>query len=220
MRWLLFSIIPFFFLSAGSPRKERFFEGIITYKIEFAKGDPYFLPEFLDTAFGSREEYYFKEGYYKAKYFDSKGNLIFTRIYDRSRNRNYYIDPDKDSIRTDSAGVVKSNCTGIRTANTSKVLGHLCTGYGMNFWQETEQKVYQWSDTMYFGNVLKINPEWFAGYRDQDWFDLMKETRSLPLKRIQDGDMYKETATLVKIRRCKLDMKEFAVPDGRPLKYE
>ncbi len=78
--------------------KKKYFEGIVTYNIDYESFHKNFTRESLKETIGSKMILTFKNGNYKKEFFSPDGKLLNVRFLDLQKNRLYGKLFDNDTI--------------------------------------------------------------------------------------------------------------------------
>lgn len=215
--WFLLILLPLVF-SSTLLSNNREFEGILTYKITYEKGQVAWL--------GVKQFLFYKEGYMRLDRINTAGDLIYSEIYRKDENNSYIL-----MTKSGQNGYLSHDCSintvekvgkGITVENSEE--GKVLTVH-TKFTKEFREKVglsednSEFKTRSYFTKEFLINPE--DCKFDNDGF--MNEIRSLvpflasKIELTSVGDATTTTITLIKAEKKTLPMKVFEIDRRKPI---
>lgn len=211
---LLFSIFLFSFISYNpSSVKPRYFEGQVTYSIEYAPYDDRFLPERIKEHIGSKMVLTFKNGDYKKEFFAPDGTLLQERFLNLKEEKTYLKVHDTDTIYW--VNITKSDSkTKFEVLNDSTIFDHLCkviktktTVTGPEFGEEPIEM----EGFYMYAKDLPINPDWYTNFYEENYNDIVKEAKGITLLSINKGIYWEQTTKVTSISKRKVKRSELAI---------
>jgi hypothetical protein len=177
MKNLSFFLLALLCLSAKAQNNEKYFEGMITYKVTSIALDPKIDQKAMDAFYGDSMSYIFKAGHIKKEYFYRSAKKQ-TRIYDPVTTLNSKFTPDNDTLYQYHASKNGFFTIDYKPLPDTIIDQKKLTGIGLVVCDKLHPKVIL-SYKYYFEPSLKINHEWFKNYNEAEWNRIMKEKKSL-----------------------------------------
>lgn len=182
----------------------QYFEGKVVYETAFKSKTADLTLEQITAEMGTKQEYYIKGGSYRSVMY---GSDIEWALYVSSENRLYSKFADKDVLIWADAG---SNSNKIKSIKINKsvtdILGYRCDEAIL----ETNTGI----EKYYFSSEIGIDPSLYVRHKLGNWYDLIKATRSLPLKSVIEYPQFTYISMATEITPRKLNQEDFELPKG------
>jgi hypothetical protein len=196
-------------LKKSSADSNHYFEGVITYDID------YDIPDSLDFTVNQLKEFVgakmvmkFKEGNHLKQFYSSNGRLLNERVLLLEEKRYYnivsdldtlfYLDITKPETKTEFTRVKDSIIFNQVTIaiETNSIVPDLGYGAGpQNF-----------VGRYHFSKELLIDPDWFKDYAEANYYEIMKMGKGIHLAFITRGRYWKQIMTAVSIQQKEVEM--------------
>jgi hypothetical protein len=200
MRTIVTAVFLFFAISVHAQN----FEGKIVYSNTFQSKTAGLTKEQLTAQMGKRQDYYIKNGSYRSV---MHGSDIEWALYISSENRLYSKFVDKDVLEWADAGSNSSKVKSIKiTKSVTVILGYQCDEAIL----ETDTGV----EKYYYSSEIRVDPSLYVRHKLGNWYELIKTTRSLPLKSVIEYPQFTYISTATGITPMKLNEKDFELPKG------
>lgn len=217
---LLASILLSSFINYDSSIiNEPYFEGQITYDIEYTSYSEKFQLEKIKEFVGSKMILTFKDGNYKKEYFSPSGTLLQKRILNLKDRKSYLKTSDTDTIFW--VDITKNDSkTTFEVLNDTIILKHPCTVIktktivsGKNF----KEKSIEVEGLFSYAKDLPINPIWYNEYMESDFKEISKFGKGIAILTINKGMFWEQRiiATAIekrKVKKTELDINLKNVP--------
>lgn len=215
-RFTIIIITAIVFLASCKSQKNIYFEGIITYTIDYkSKLNP------NENPFGDTLVVYSKNGLLKRKYNTKQVGGISVEILDPDEGMIYMELFGNDTIFWHDLKRTSSFTTLTKTSNSKSdvtILGNKCDILTTRILFEDNEFSFRTDEKYYYSTALKLDPSWFKnykyGYSDKLYF-LMKAHYLKYESVTQATDM---TITATDIREVSLDNVLFEIDNRKPLK--
>jgi hypothetical protein len=126
-------------------------------------------------------------------------------LYVNAENRGYRKLHGRDTLLWDDAGVNSNPVLKIEINNAgAEILGYKC--------DEAILTTKLGVEKYYFSTKLGVDVSAYAKHSLANWYDLIKATRSLPLKAIVETSLFTVTSVATEVTEMKLDDSEFQLP--------
>jgi len=222
---LLFSIVigiiygVFFRHSADAPaplppvvsaKPVEYFEGIITFEDTYTSSNPDVNIAAVNTQYGTKSEFYFKNGNYKQIY---NGSVLKSLLFNSKDNRSYVQSSVTDTLFymdcSESNEIIVSSEL---SKDKETVLGRSCSVLSViaNDLLGKPSRI----STYYFDESMSINPEWYENVRFSSYDKLYAIMKSLPIKTIHETEHYTVTSVAVSVKKQAIDSSVFQLPHG------
>ena len=219
---LIFSISLFSFINYNSDlKKEKYFEGQVTYEIEYSPYDKKFQPERIKELVGSKMILTFKKGNYKKEYFSPNGKLLQERILNLKDKKSYLRTSDSDTIYW--MDITKNDSkTSFEILNDSIILNHPCTVIktktivsGDNF----NGRSFEVGGLFKYAKDLPINPSWYKDYKEANFNEIAKSGKGIAIVTINKGIYWEQKINVKTITERKVKKRELKINlNNAPLK--
>lgn len=180
------------------------FEGKITYKNKYQSKISGVSDGDLTAMMGANQDFYIKEGNYKSIL---KGDYLEWQLYSNIDNRVYNKLTNSPiafwndcSLNTDEILSVSIN------RKATEILGRKCDEYIFICKSGTQR--------YYFDNDLKINVDLYKNHNYANWYKIITESSSLPLKIVIENDQFVFESEATNIEKMVLEDSFFSLPEG------
>lgn len=182
----------------------QYFEGKITYHNSYKSKSPQVSSQQLSDMVGAIEEYYIKNGDYKAV---TNGNIVQWQLYINRDNKLYNKMSNSETLYWVDGDSKYDSVVNIRlTKNATEILGYKCDELVVTCRTGTQ--------TYYFNSKLKLDAKLFANHKYGNWCDYVKSANAVPLKMIIDSPEVTMESVATEVTPMKLEDKEFQLPAG------
>jgi hypothetical protein len=186
---LLFALLQAF-ISFGQT-----FEGKIVYKTSYSNQQ-------LTTMMGDTQDYFIKNGDYKSA---TNGTYVKWQLYINADNKIYSKVTNSETLLWNDGA---SNPDSIVKAEVNKdvleVLGYKCDELIVTCRSGVQK--------YYFNDKLGVDSNLFEKHQFGNWYFILTNTHSLPLKMILEAGEYSVESIATEIQEVKLDKAFFALP--------
>lgn len=200
MRFLLVPLLLLFATTTFG----QIFEGKIVYENTYRSKTPNVTSQQLTAAMGARQEYFIKGGSYRSSF---NGTYIEWMLYVNAENRLYSKIRNSDTLlwvdgseNPDAVLKVEIN------KGVIEILGYKC--------DEAILTTTNGVQKYYFNTKLGVDPLFDRWHKLGNWYDVIKATRSIPLKMIIDQKEFTITSVATEVTSMKLSAKDFELPKG------
>jgi len=186
--------------------KDDFFEGVITYNIEYKSINEGSTSERLKKIIGSKMILTFKNGNYKKEYFSPEGKLLSFRILNLTKNKSFLKMYDIDTLYWFDITKNDSKTTFIKHKD-STILDHITTGVKTKTTLRMDSypnRTYECGGEYYFAKDLSVNPKWYKNYKEGNLNEIIKIGKGIQLLFINDSESWTQTITAIKIDKQKI----------------
>jgi hypothetical protein len=184
----------------------QYFEGEIIYQNKLKSKMSGRSDQQLEALFGTKNEYYIKNGYYKSI---SNGLAISQQIYDNAENKLYNKKTASDTLYWFSASINTDTLLNYEILkDVDTVLGFKCNIIVMNTRSGTTK--------YYYSNNLPIDIAKYKNHHFNNWDFYVSKTKQLPLRIVMDNNHFHFESTAIEVKHLKLKNEDFKL-DG-PLK--
>ena len=180
------------------------FEGEIIYQLNYKSKVPSISDEQFNEMMGTTQNYFFKEGNYKAlmngtgmewQLYNNAENKLYNKLADS--NMAYWIDASKEGNTIQEVLINKK---------ALKILGYEC--------DEVIFVCKNGNEKYYFNSELSIDISLFENHALGHWFDYLKISGALPMMAYIETPECIIKSTAVKIDPKKLNSDIFKIPEG------
>lgn len=183
------------------------FEGKITYSNTYESKSSEYSNEQWSSMIGATQEYYIKDGSYKAV---TNGQVSKWLLYVNKDNKLYTKLSNSEAVLWSDASLNSTPIVEkIINKNTVEILGYKC--------DELILKCKSGVQKYYFNSKLKIDISLFENHLFGNWYDYLKQSNSLPLKMIIENSQFILTTTATEVKEEKLESTFFELPEGTNL---
>lgn len=197
-------------LSCTSSSDLAYFEGEIVYEIEFVAHDENFTSEELLASKGSKMVLTFIEGKYKTVYYSPDGKVVSRRYFNPADKKAYIATPHTDTIYW--IDITKNTSTvSFKRIKDGSVLDEPTIRVKIEYLsspQNDPNTVFRTTACIQFAKNLKVNPRWYADYKDGRYNEIMQIGRGAQLQYTIDNGLWEQRVTAVEIRPGKVNEKE------------
>src|SRR5215831_12275509 len=190
-------IIFFVFIALNSfGQAKHYFEGKITYKLEFdARGGNVTVATF-QRSLGNGVTLFFKHGNYYHRF---DGGIMEYDMYNQTENKLYTKMRNNDTIFWSDCSLPEDKILGLDSAaKKESILGIKCNELTMRQKDMTHIQYYN-SDS------ITINPDWFKNFRKYDQYLVSKKESSIYLKEVTFYGALVMIETAIAIKREPID---------------
>jgi len=219
---LIFSISLFSFIDNNSNfKKTTYFEGQITYEIEYSPYEKKFAPERIKELIGSKMILTFKKGNYKKEYFSPNGELLQERILNLKDKKYYFRTNDSDTIYW--MDITKNDSkTTFEVLSDSSILNHPCTIIKTKTIVSGESfngQSFEIGGLFKFAQDLPINPNWYKDYKEGNFNEIAKSGKGIAIVTINKGIYWEQRIKAISIIERKVKKSELNINfNNAPLK--
>lgn len=199
-----------------------YFEGQVTYEIEYSPYDENISPLKLKELIGSTMVMTFKKGNYKKEYFSPDGSLVQQRNLNLKEERSYLRTTDSDTIYW--IDITKNDTkTLFETLKDSTILGHPCKVIqtnsivtGKNF----GGKPFEVEGVTSYAKDLPVNPDWYTHYYEGNFNEIIEVAKGIAIVTIDKGIFWEQRMKLKSVVPRRVSNKEIRIEisKDRPLK--
>ena len=169
--------------------KESYFEGVITYSIDYLPLSDNYSRESLKEFIGAKMILTFEQGNFKKEYYSSNGNLLSQRYLNLDDQRSYSKSIGNDTIYWFDITKLDSRTEFIRIRDTT-ILNHPTIGIGtetfvsgVGFGDKTFRVVGEY----YYSKSLRVDPNWYVNYKEGNFNEIIKVGKGIQLLTISEG---------------------------------
>ncbi|RMA57648.1 hypothetical protein [Ulvibacter antarcticus] len=222
-RVISFLILLVLISAFQAPERKDFFEGKVTYQLEYDPIHKNATVEFLEENYGVTEIMYYKNGFYKKVTLNREGDTVKTIIHNPIEKRLYgtHISTGDTIMTYSSLDEVMADYKSTKVEKET-ILNLKTFGIRYDFKMKTEFVTYgveKSSITYYFTKKFKINPENHKNQKDGFYDEIVEQNPFLILKTISNDNFIKEeTKTATEIKEYKIDDSIFKVDSTKPIK--
>jgi hypothetical protein len=186
---------------------QNYFEGEIKYKVTVLTKSKNIDPNLISEYDNKIWTYYFKDGNFK---WNLPSEFWLSHIYNRKANKFYFIAKDSDLITWQNGKKITDSIIDIKTLKTkTKILNYTCnlliikTKYLQNKTVRTR--------SYYYSNELEVNSNWYVNYKNNNFDQIYKLTKSIPLKIIDDYGTFTIIYEAIDVKQRLLDISIFDI---------
>lgn len=186
----------------------EYFEGVITFEDTYSSSNPAVDIAAVNAQYGTKSEFYFKNGNYKQIY---NGSVLKSLLFNSKENRSYIQSSASDTLfyldcSESNETIVSSEIDN----NKASVLGRNCSVLKIiaNDLLGKPSRI----STYFFDESISINPDWFENVRYSSYDKLYAITKSLPIKTIHETENYTVTSVAVSVKKQVIDSSVFQLP--------
>ena len=198
---------------AHAQNADKYFEGTVTYSIEYAPLMENVLIDKIQDYFGTQLVFSMRNGFTKKVFSDRNGKIVQTRFFDPVNNissyfsnRNdtlYQYHPYKNDFNTLAYEKLKDTVIDGITLQGTKVVGK----------SKTDAKRDVLTYCYYFDKKLKVDPSYFKRCNEGEWAKIIEQYKSvLYYYTIQHGDVFIAKYKAIKITPQHIDQNFFILP--------
>lgn len=178
------------------------FEGEIIYKNSLKSKNPKMTDEQWTQMMGSKQEYFIKNGNYKSV---TNGTMSQWQIYNNKDNKVYTKMSNSETVLWNDASinsdeVLKSEIK----KNAATILGYSCDELILTCKSGIQK--------YYYSSKLAVDIKLFENHKYGNWYDFLKNSKSLPLKTIIETPPFIMEIIATEVKLVKLDDKLFMLP--------
>jgi hypothetical protein len=186
------------------------FEGRIKYNMTYKSNFPNVTDEQLTSLMGSSQDYFIKNGNYKALF---NGLFLSWQLYTNSNNKLYTKLSNSDSIFwVDGSNNLDTVVSVEINKGVTEVLGYKCDEIIIRSKAVTQKH--------YFSSLFPVDLALFSQLKYNNWFEFLSRSKSLSLKSIVEGDRYTMELNAVEIKPMHLEPDIFKLPEHAKLKQQ
>ena len=201
--------------------ESKYFEGIITCKIDYKPYSNLFTSELLKEIVGEKLIIRFKEGVYKKEYYSSNGELLSERYLDLNENKLYSKSINNDTVFWVDITKNDSKTTFIKLKDTT-ILEQSAIGIKaktivkMDMFPDTSFNV---GGTYYYSKKHLLNPVWYEGYEEGNYNEIISVGKGINLLSITDELYWEKIVTTVEIKEKSINSEKLKIKinDSTPL---
>lgn len=211
--FLLISPLVFFSVEEiQSDSYEKYFEGQITYQIEYSPYSTKFNKERIKELIGSKMIFTFKNGDYKKQYYSPRGELVQERILNLKDNKSYWRTHDSDTVfwidilKNESPTtfeILKDSilqdypCKVIKAMTSTSISG-----------KKTDEKKVEIETVYKYAKNLPVNPNWYQNYNEGNFNQIIKYGKGIAIETIIKGLFWEHKITFKSIVKRKVKKRE------------
>lgn len=204
---LILSLLLFSCNTQKTISKINYFEGIITYDLEYLLKDDRFSESQLKNNIGAKMKLYFKNGNYLKQFYSSQGELLSETCLNLNENKSFNKQIGNDTIywmnirNNDSKTTFTQKQDSIICNEPTIVLKTKTTITGPGF----KNNSYNVTGELHFSKNLKVNPLWYQYYLEGNFNEQIKIGKGMQLLYINNGPFWtkRTTATLIEHKKLK-----------------
>jgi hypothetical protein len=202
-RILLFVLITF----STSTVFGQTFEGKITYANTFKSQNPQMTDQQLQSMMGETQEYFIKNGDYKN---ETNGTLMQWQLYVNSENKLFTKMTNSEIVFWNDGLVNSDSILNVKlNKNVINILGYDCDE--LIFTCESGIQKY------YFNSALKVNVSLFENHKLGNWYEYLKESKSLPLKIIMINSQFILESIATEVKEMTINENELKLPENQKI---
>ncbi|MES2678629.1 MAG: hypothetical protein V4635_02035 [Bacteroidota bacterium] len=195
-------IIFAFTLLASLTSFGQFFEGKIVYKNYIKSKTPKMTDVQWTQMLGSKQEYFIGHGNYKSV---SNGSMAQYQLYVNKENRVYTKLVNSETVYWADASVnADAVIKAVIIKNARFILGYSCDELTLTCKSGVQK--------YYFAPGLPVDISLFENHKYGNWYEFLKNSKSLTLKTIIDTPQFTMEATATEVTPMKLGDKFFSLP--------
>ncbi len=171
------------------------FEGKIAYKIVLKSKNPKMTDEQWSQMMGSKQDYFIKEGSYKSI---SNGSVSQWQLYVNKDNKVYTKMGSSETVFWNDGAVNQDEVLKAEIKkNVATILGYACDELTLTCKSGIQK--------YYFSNKLALDPKLFENHKYGNWYEYLKNSRSLPLKMIIETSHFTMETVATEVSPMKLE---------------
>ncbi len=192
---------------------KTFFEGTLTYSIEYIPLKQGVSIENLNKYYGTQLIYTTKNGFTRKSYIDEGGYLLQTRVFDPNTYLNSRIITGNDTIY--QYHTYKNDFKTLELINLPDTIidGKKLEGtkiISISKFNPQSPKLTVW---YFFDKKLKVNPKYFSKFYEGEWNKIIAEKKSISTYFVIDnGYLFVAKYKAIKIEQKFIDPKTFDLP--------
>lgn len=193
---------------------DKYFEGVVTYSIEYTNSFGNIPPDKLEQLkelIGSKMVLTFKNGNYRKDFLSPSGKILGERFLNLQQEKNYHIPHDLDTIywfditrydmKTDfkqikDSVILNQPVTGVATET-------IISNYGERI--RTIKGIY------YYAKELNVNPSWYKNYKESNFREIIKIGKGIQLYYLNEGVYWTQIIQAVDISHRKVKDSEITI---------
>ncbi len=196
-------VSSFFFVAliaiASCGQKLETFEGKVVYENSIKSKTPNVTDQQFLTMYGSKQEYYLKDGDYKSI---TNSSIIQWQLYINKDNKLYTKMTSSDTVIWNDGGSNPDTVYKVElNPGVTEILGNKCDELVLNCKSGTWKFYYS---TKYF-----IEPSLFVNHKFGNWYEYISKAKSLVLKSVIENDQFIFENVATEIKRMKLEKSFF-----------
>lgn len=180
------------------------FAGKVSYRIQFRSKQPTVTSSSLEQALGSSEDFFVKNGKYKATY---NGNVMQYQIYHCDNNRLFTKKSTSPMIEWQDAGISKDSVLSSKiNPDAIQILGYSCDELVLTTATSTEK--------YYFSPRFHMDSTDYVMHKYGNWATYVGIAKAVPLKMIIETPEFIMTAYATEAKKMELPEGFFNLPSG------
>ncbi|UOQ74455.1 hypothetical protein [Hymenobacter cellulosilyticus] len=182
------------------------FEGRILYTNTYKSKLPDLTDQQWAAAMGVNQEYYVKGGSYKTI---MNGMLMQWQLFPGSDGKLYAkMSNSEAAIWVDTSTNPDEVLKAEVKKNAATILGYKCDELTLTCKSGVQK--------YYFSSKQAIDPKLYENHKYGNWYDILKNTKALPLKLVVDTPQFSMESVATEVKAMKLEDSFFALPAGIP----
>ena len=200
MKNIIFILLAISLIITSFSSKDENFEGVIVYEHKYESSNPKMNLKAIEKAYGTKSEYYYKKGNFRQSF---NGEELKMNLYVLNQNK-IYMKTVNDTLYFDLCDKPNEIITSLENDSIKEnILGYECKILNLKS-NRLNGKNYR-NTKYYYNEITKINPALSKNQINGSYNLIYEQTKSLPLKIVNDLGSLKITMTAVEIKKQKLD---------------
>ena len=154
--------------------QHNYFEGQITYDVNYTPDNDSYSNHSLRMSIGSRIVFTFKDGNSKKEYFNPTGELLSTRYLNLDLDKSFAVYSGQDTVLWFDI-TENGSLTEYTYLNDTIIDGYECLIAQAKSSTTVYGETYNFSSDYCMGKSLRVNPEWFVNYKEGNYNEFVME---------------------------------------------
>ncbi|MBR9845376.1 MAG: hypothetical protein GYB35_04315 [Algicola sp.] len=191
----------------------KYFEGQITYDIEYTPYDTEIESRRIKELIGSKMILTFKKGNYKKSYYSPSGKLLQERVLKLKDKKSYLRTYNSDTIFW--FDITKNDSkTSFKVLSDTTILNHPCTVIkttSIISGNHLDNKSMEVDGLFIYAIDLPVNPNWYKEYKEGKFNEIVKSGKGIVLATVNKGIYWEQTISARIITERKVRARELEV---------
>ncbi|WP_211289892.1 hypothetical protein [Hymenobacter chitinivorans] len=180
------------------------FEGRVLYANTYKSKLPNVTDQQWNDMMGTTQEYFVKGGSYKSV---ANGKLMQWQLFPGTDNKLYTKMGNAEAAIWNDATVNPDEVLKAEVKkNAATILGYQCDELTLTCKSGVQK--------YYFSSKLALDPKLYENHKLGNWYDMLKNTKALPLKFVVDTPQFSMESTATEVKPMKLTAATFELPAG------
>ena len=192
---------------------KKYFEGVVTYNIEYESYSDKFTAKRLKEIFGSKMVLYFKNGNFNKEFYAPDGKLVSIYFLDLQKNKLYAKRNDTDTISFYDI-TKKKDIVNYKRIKDSIINNIPAIGIKVDALVKTKKypdKLFTASGKYYFSKQHKINPDWYKNYKEDKKNKIFSIGKGIQILSSFKYSLWKQTIKAINIEEKPVNPEEIKI---------